>query len=150
MTWYIEINFETLKLWLQLYKPFNIYIALVGIENWTEGDRCSITTEADSTLENFLHYRKERINPSHPNDNSQLITWVKHRLWNLALNSTYMYTNDRLWNLALNSTYMYTNDRLWNLALNSTYMYTNDRLWNLALNSSYMYTNAEINNSFTY
>ncbi|XP_053407048.1 disintegrin and metalloproteinase domain-containing protein 12-like isoform X3 [Mercenaria mercenaria] len=58
----------------RLYQPFNIYIALVGIENWMVQDLFSITQEADTTLENFLHYRKSRINPKHQNDNAQLIT----------------------------------------------------------------------------
>ncbi|KAJ8317364.1 hypothetical protein KUTeg_005268 [Tegillarca granosa] len=58
----------------RLYKPLNIYIALVGVETWTERDLITITDDAEKTLENFLHYRKGRINPFHRNDNSQLIT----------------------------------------------------------------------------
>ncbi|XP_052225376.1 disintegrin and metalloproteinase domain-containing protein 12-like isoform X2 [Dreissena polymorpha] len=58
----------------RLYRPFNIYIALVGVENWTKEDLFQIVDEADTTLQSFLHYRKERINPYHRNDNSQLIT----------------------------------------------------------------------------
>ncbi|XP_052771946.1 disintegrin and metalloproteinase domain-containing protein 12-like isoform X2 [Mya arenaria] len=58
----------------RLYRSLNIYVALVGIENWTAGDRFTITEQADETLENFLHYRRERINPVHPHDNAQLIT----------------------------------------------------------------------------
>ena len=60
-------------LW-QLYRQLNIYIVLVGVEVWSTGDKISITSSADTTMENFLRYRKERINPYHPNDNAQLIT----------------------------------------------------------------------------
>lgn len=59
---------------LQLYRQLNIYIVLVGVEVWSTGDKIGITSSADTTMENFLRYRKERINPYHPNDNAQLIT----------------------------------------------------------------------------
>ena len=61
---------------LQLYRPLNIYIALVGIEIWNTTDQFAISSHANQSLEAFLHYRKQRINPYHPNDNSQLITYV--------------------------------------------------------------------------
>ncbi|CAG5123767.1 unnamed protein product, partial [Candidula unifasciata] len=59
-----------------LYRQLNIYVVLVGVEVWAGGDLVSITTSADNTMENFLRYRKERINPYHHNDNAQLITGV--------------------------------------------------------------------------
>ncbi|WAR21911.1 ADAM8-like protein [Mya arenaria] len=68
----------------RLYRSLNIYVALVGIENWTAGDRFTITEQADETLENFLHYRRERINPVHPHDNAQLITETSFTNGNLA------------------------------------------------------------------
>lgn len=58
----------------QLYRPLNIYVALVGVEVWEGGDQITVTTSADATMENFLRYRRERINPYHRNDNAQLIT----------------------------------------------------------------------------
>ncbi|XP_059144939.1 disintegrin and metalloproteinase domain-containing protein 9-like isoform X2 [Physella acuta] len=59
-----------------LYRQLNIYVALVGVEVWSGGDQVSVTPSADNTMENFLRYRKERINPYHHNDNAQLITGV--------------------------------------------------------------------------
>ncbi|CAL1542854.1 unnamed protein product [Lymnaea stagnalis] len=59
-----------------LYRQLNIYVALVGVEVWDGGDHVSVTTSADKTMENFLRYRRERINPYHHNDNAQLITGV--------------------------------------------------------------------------
>ena len=58
----------------QLYQPLNIFIALVGVEIWTRNDRINISPYANITLENFLSYRRQSINPHHPNDNAQLIT----------------------------------------------------------------------------
>ncbi|KAL8618034.1 hypothetical protein ACOMHN_021754 [Nucella lapillus] len=59
-----------------LYRQLNIYIVLVGVEVWSTGDKISITRSADTSMENFLRYRKERINPYHTNDNAQLITGI--------------------------------------------------------------------------
>ncbi|XP_041368404.1 disintegrin and metalloproteinase domain-containing protein 12-like [Gigantopelta aegis] len=60
----------------RLYRPLNIYIALVGVEVWQNGDQVSISESADTTMENFLRYRRERINPYHRNDNAQLVTGI--------------------------------------------------------------------------
>ena len=59
-----------------LYSPLNIYIALVGVVVWTEYDEIALSTNGDTTLTNFLHYRRERLVKSHPNDNAQLLTGV--------------------------------------------------------------------------
>ena len=40
-----------------LYAPLNIYIALVGVVVWSEYDEITLSTDADTTLTNFLHYR---------------------------------------------------------------------------------------------
>ncbi|ESP03731.1 hypothetical protein LOTGIDRAFT_136948, partial [Lottia gigantea] len=61
----------------RLYRPLNIYVALVGVEIWESRDKIVITKSPDVTLENFLRYRRERINPFHINDNAQLITGTK-------------------------------------------------------------------------
>ena len=59
-----------------LYSPLNIYIALVGVVVWTEYDEITLSTNGDTTLTNFLHYRRERLVKLHPNDNAQLLTGV--------------------------------------------------------------------------
>ena len=58
----------------QLYRPLDIYVALVGVEVWTSGDRIRVTNDADETMKNFLNYRKQHICPNYRNDNAQLIT----------------------------------------------------------------------------
>jgi hypothetical protein len=62
---------------LQLYVPLNIFIALVGVVVWTEYDEISLSSNGDTTLTNFLHYRRERLVKEHPNDNAQLLRYVK-------------------------------------------------------------------------
>ena len=62
---------------LQLYHPESIYVVLVGIELWTNGDLINVTVDdALKTLENFCTYRQYNINPYHNNDNAQLLTYV--------------------------------------------------------------------------
>lgn len=62
----------------QLYSPLNIFIALVGVVIWSENDEIQFSTNGDTTLTNFLHYRREKLIKTHPNDNAQLLTWVAH------------------------------------------------------------------------
>ncbi|XP_076367803.1 disintegrin and metalloproteinase domain-containing protein 12-like [Tachypleus tridentatus] len=57
-----------------LYLPLNIYIALVGVIVWSEHDEIALSSDGDTTLTNFLHYRRERLVRDHPNDNAQLVT----------------------------------------------------------------------------
>nr|CAD7443280.1 unnamed protein product [Timema bartmani] len=60
-----------------LYVPLNIFIALVGVVVWTEFDEITLSANGDTTLTNFLHYRRERLVKEHPNDNAQLLTRVQ-------------------------------------------------------------------------
>ncbi|XP_045474100.1 disintegrin and metalloproteinase domain-containing protein 12 [Harmonia axyridis] len=57
-----------------LYSPLNIFIALVGVVIWTERDEISFSRDGDTTLTNFLHYRREKLIKDHPNDNAQLLS----------------------------------------------------------------------------
>ena len=59
----------------QLYNPLNIKIHLVHTEVWKDGDKFSVATSGDKTLENFLAYRKT-ILKDHPNDNAHMLTLV--------------------------------------------------------------------------
>ncbi|KAK3918756.1 Disintegrin and metalloproteinase domain-containing protein 12, partial [Frankliniella fusca] len=60
-----------------LYMPLNIFIALVGVVVWSEFDEIALVTNGDTTLTNFLHYRRERLVKEHPNDNAQLLTRIQ-------------------------------------------------------------------------
>lgn len=57
-----------------LYVPLNIFIALVGVVIWTENNEVELSSNGDTTLKNFLHYRKKILVKEHPNDNAQLLT----------------------------------------------------------------------------
>ncbi|XP_064630043.1 disintegrin and metalloproteinase domain-containing protein 9-like isoform X2 [Lineus longissimus] len=65
---------EVINIVNALYRPLNIYIALVGVEIWTSTDRIYVVENAEKTMNNFLKYRKDYINPYHKNDNAQLLT----------------------------------------------------------------------------
>lgn len=54
--------------------PLNIFVTLVGVIVWTERDEISLVPNGDTTLTNFLTYRREHIVIDHPNDNAQLLT----------------------------------------------------------------------------
>ncbi|XP_072934228.1 uncharacterized protein Meltrin [Epargyreus clarus] len=57
-----------------VYAPLNIFIALVGVVVWSEGDEISLGEDGDKTLNNFLHYRRTRLLHDIPNDNAHLLT----------------------------------------------------------------------------
>lgn len=54
----------------------NIFIALVGVVVWTEYNEIKLAPNGDTTLTNFLHYRREHLVKDHPNDNAQLLTYI--------------------------------------------------------------------------
>uniref|UniRef100_A0A8C9PEU0 ADAM metallopeptidase domain 28 n=1 Tax=Spermophilus dauricus TaxID=99837 RepID=A0A8C9PEU0_SPEDA len=57
-----------------LYKKLNAYVALVGIEIWTDEDKIVITPNASSTLENFSKWRGRSLLSRKHHDVAQLIT----------------------------------------------------------------------------
>uniref|UniRef100_A0A336MLR0 CSON003023 protein n=1 Tax=Culicoides sonorensis TaxID=179676 RepID=A0A336MLR0_CULSO len=57
-----------------LYVPLNIFVALIGVVIWTESNEVELSSNGDTTLKNFLHYRKKILVKEHPNDNAQLLT----------------------------------------------------------------------------
>lgn len=59
---------------MQLYMPLNIFIALVGVQVWSESDEIAMSSDGDKTLSNFLKYRREKLVQDIPNDNAQLLT----------------------------------------------------------------------------
>ncbi|KAG8230722.1 hypothetical protein J437_LFUL010823, partial [Ladona fulva] len=62
-----------------LYVPLNIFVALVGVVVWQEHDEISLNENGDTTLTNFLHYRRGRLVKEHPNDNAQLLTRIQFK-----------------------------------------------------------------------
>lgn len=59
---------------MQLYAPLNIFVALVGVIVWTEQNEIELSHNGDTTLTNFLGYRRKVLAVDHPNDNAQLLT----------------------------------------------------------------------------
>ncbi|XP_025201152.1 disintegrin and metalloproteinase domain-containing protein 9 [Melanaphis sacchari] len=60
-----------------LYIPLNIFITLVGVVVWTEYNEIALVSNGDTTLTNFLHYRRDHLVKDHPNDNAQLLTKIQ-------------------------------------------------------------------------
>jgi len=62
---------------LQLYHQESIYLVLVGLEVWTDGDLIAVNySDHVQTLRDFCTYRQENINVYHNNDNAHLLTYV--------------------------------------------------------------------------
>ncbi|XP_025978185.1 zinc metalloproteinase-disintegrin-like NaMP isoform X1 [Dromaius novaehollandiae] len=57
-----------------VYKPINIYMALVGLEIWTDNDKCLLSHVAGSTLDSFSKWRQSELLQRKRNDNAQLVT----------------------------------------------------------------------------
>ncbi|KAA0724907.1 Disintegrin and metalloproteinase domain-containing protein 12 [Triplophysa tibetana] len=60
----------------KFYRSLNIRVALVGLEVWSDGDKCSITQDPFTSLHEFLDWRKLRLLPQRAHDNAQLISGV--------------------------------------------------------------------------
>lgn len=71
----IKISYNDPSILLsQLYTPLNIFVALVGVEVWTDSDEITLSPKGDMTLSNFLNYRRLMLVKEMPNDNAQLLT----------------------------------------------------------------------------
>ncbi|XP_053321620.1 disintegrin and metalloproteinase domain-containing protein 19 [Spea bombifrons] len=57
----------------KFYRSLNIRIALVGLEIWSNGDKCNVSENPYSTLRAFLSWRRKLLKQI-PHDNAQLIT----------------------------------------------------------------------------
>ncbi|KAM8836151.1 disintegrin and metalloproteinase domain-containing protein 12 isoform 3-T3 [Spinachia spinachia] len=60
----------------KFYRALNIRVALVGLEVWSDVDKCPITQDPFTTLHEFLDWRKVKLLPTKPHDNAQLISGV--------------------------------------------------------------------------
>ena len=59
----------------QFYRVLNIRVALVGLEVWSDSDKCPVTQDPFNTLHEFLDWRKVKLLPTKSHDNAQLIRW---------------------------------------------------------------------------
>lgn len=69
---YCDTEYVTLS--LQLYRPLNIRVMLVGLEVWNDRDQIDVSTVADHTLNNFLKWRQTYLLPRKKHDNAQFVT----------------------------------------------------------------------------
>lgn len=63
-----------LTLSLQLYRPLNIRVMLVGLEVWNDGDQFIVSPEAGLTLDSFIKWRQTDLLPRKKHDNAQFVT----------------------------------------------------------------------------
>lgn len=59
---------------LQLYRPLNIRVVLVGLEVWSTQDQIVISVSFDDTLSRFVEWRKTSLLARVKHDNAQLVT----------------------------------------------------------------------------
>ncbi|XP_066193202.1 zinc metalloproteinase-disintegrin-like NaMP [Sylvia atricapilla] len=57
-----------------VYKAISTHVALVGLEVWTDGDKCPLSRNAEFTLDAFSKWRRAELLKRKRNDNAQLIT----------------------------------------------------------------------------
>lgn len=86
----------------QFYRVLNIRVALVGLEVWSDADKCAVTQDPFTTLHEFLDWRKLKLLPQQPHDNAQLIRY-KHTHFTHIITYTYFSTFLRFF------TYLYCN-----------------------------------------
>ncbi|XP_054974961.1 disintegrin and metalloproteinase domain-containing protein 12 isoform X2 [Sorex araneus] len=60
----------------KFYRPLNIRIVLVGVEVWTDIDKCPISQDPFTSLHEFLDWRKMKLLPRKSHDNAQLVSGV--------------------------------------------------------------------------
>ncbi|XP_072432110.1 disintegrin and metalloproteinase domain-containing protein 12-like [Chiloscyllium punctatum] len=57
------------------YRPFNIRVALIGVEIWT-ANKITVDRSAEDNMNRFLKWRRENLLPRMHNDNAHLITGI--------------------------------------------------------------------------
>lgn len=68
---------------LQVYKPLRTFIALVGLEIWSNGDLISVTPPAGANLNAFMSWRNSELMQRKNHDNAHLIRFEWHQAPNM-------------------------------------------------------------------
>ncbi|XP_029365663.1 disintegrin and metalloproteinase domain-containing protein 28 [Echeneis naucrates] len=68
--------FEIVNFVNMAYKPLRTFIALVGLEIWSNGDLISVTPPAGANLEAFRKWRNNELVKKKKHDNAQLISGI--------------------------------------------------------------------------
>ncbi|XP_069818547.1 zinc metalloproteinase-disintegrin-like isoform X3 [Dendropsophus ebraccatus] len=58
----------------QVYKPLKVFVALTGLEIWSDRDKFPVVSSANVNLNRFSEWRKEHLLPRKPHDNAQFLT----------------------------------------------------------------------------
>uniref|UniRef100_A0A8C7FIZ3 ADAM metallopeptidase domain 28 n=1 Tax=Oncorhynchus kisutch TaxID=8019 RepID=A0A8C7FIZ3_ONCKI len=72
----LQFNLTMKQICLQVYKPLNTFIALVGLEVWSDSDKISVTAPAGATLDAFTTWRNNDLVKTKPHDNAHLISGI--------------------------------------------------------------------------
>ncbi|XP_035382386.1 disintegrin and metalloproteinase domain-containing protein 28 [Electrophorus electricus] len=59
-----------------VYKEISTFIAVVGLEVWTDSDKINVTTPAGETLDKFTKWRNDDLLKRQQHDNAHLITAI--------------------------------------------------------------------------
>nr|XP_056716882.1 zinc metalloproteinase-disintegrin-like MTP9 [Euleptes europaea] len=59
-----------------VYKALNIYVALIGLEIWSDGDKIVVDAASGITLDRFAEWRTSDLLKRKKNDNAQLLTGI--------------------------------------------------------------------------
>ncbi|KAK6468397.1 zinc metalloproteinase-disintegrin-like EoMP06 isoform X1 [Huso huso] len=68
--------FEILNFINVVYKPLRTFVALVGLEVWTDTDKIQVTAPAGQTLDAFTKWRNAELVKTRKHDNAQLLTAI--------------------------------------------------------------------------
>uniref|UniRef100_A0A4W4EWN8 ADAM metallopeptidase domain 28 n=1 Tax=Electrophorus electricus TaxID=8005 RepID=A0A4W4EWN8_ELEEL len=68
--------FEIINFVNRIYLPLNTFIALVGLEVWSDRDKISVGPPAEQTLSAFTDWRNNELNKIKQSDHAQLISVV--------------------------------------------------------------------------
>lgn len=80
-------------------------MALVGLEVWSDSDKCPITQDPFNTLHEFLDWRKVKLLPQKPHDNAQLIRWTFNLLVETEANKLSLIRENTSLNISSNIFY---------------------------------------------
>ncbi|XP_066445526.1 zinc metalloproteinase-disintegrin-like [Eleutherodactylus coqui] len=58
----------------QVYKPLNIFVALTGMEIWSNENQFKVVTSANTNLQRFSEWREKQLLSRKPHDNAQFLT----------------------------------------------------------------------------
>uniref|UniRef100_A0AAY5ECH6 Uncharacterized protein n=1 Tax=Electrophorus electricus TaxID=8005 RepID=A0AAY5ECH6_ELEEL len=70
--------FEIINFVNRIYLPLNTFIALVGLEVWSDRDKISVGPPAEQTLSAFTDWRNNELNKIKQSDHAQLISINLH------------------------------------------------------------------------